>query len=193
MAPPVCNRDRGPGADRSVDQLTGSSTRRLPRWRIDCFSRYSPKQHGSSATTPSPITSAPIVRWSPTSTPKSLMIGAITLIVVYNRYIDCAPSATRSAARQAAAGQQRVGNSGQRVGNSGAWFETRDTSCCCHPLNGVPHLRFGPRRAGAHGPVRDLLGRQPRVVRAPYHEVHRTEPHLAVAARNQRDVMQGVD
>ena len=24
----------------------------------------------------------------------------------------------------------------------------RDTSCCCHPLNGVPYLRPGPRTAG---------------------------------------------
>ena len=31
---------------------------------------------------------------------------------------------------------------------SGAWSRTsiRDTSCCCHPLTGVPYLRPGPRR-----------------------------------------------
>ena len=35
---------------------------------------------------------------------------------------------------------------------SSVWPETpiRDTSCCCHPLNGVPCLRLGPCRwAGA--------------------------------------------
>ena len=32
----------------------------------------------------------------------------------------------------------------------GAWSGApiRDTSCCCHPLIGVPCLRFGPRRQG---------------------------------------------
>ena len=38
----------------------------------------------------------------------------------------------------------------------GAWSGTpiRDTSCCCHPLTGVPYLRPGPRRRPAHiGPT----------------------------------------
>ena len=36
----------------------------------------------------------------------------------------------------------------------GVWSGTpiRDASCCCHPLSGVPCLRFGPRRcAGRRG------------------------------------------
>ena len=49
-----------------------------------------------------------------------------------------------SAARNA---QYRTGKAG------GAWSETsiRDTSCCCHPLTGVPYLRPGPRRQGEEG------------------------------------------
>ena len=36
---------------------------------------------------------------------------------------------------------------------AGAWSKPpiRDTSCGCHPLTGVPYLRFGPRRARAAG------------------------------------------
>ena len=35
----------------------------------------------------------------------------------------------------------------------GAWSGTpiRDTSCCCHPLAGLPYLRFGPRRPSRRG------------------------------------------
>ena len=38
-------------------------------------------------------------------------------------------------------------------GSSGAWSGNpiRDTSCCCHPLTGVPYLRPGPRRCMVRG------------------------------------------
>ena len=42
----------------------------------------------------------------------------------------------------------------------GAWSGTsiRDTSCCCHPLNGAPYLRPGPRCAMA------MMGMAPSVL-----------------------------
>ena len=40
------------------------------------------------------------------------------------------------------------GRVGKVAKKGGAWSGTpiRDTSCCCHPLIGVPYLRPGPRR-----------------------------------------------
>ena len=37
---------------------------------------------------------------------------------------------------------------GPRARCDGPRTAIRDTSCCCHPLTGIPYLRLGPRSAG---------------------------------------------
>ena len=76
--------------------------------------------------------------------PQACMAEVVTELMEYNVSANCCGGETflPPPTRPPQPANQTLNASLPR-----AWYGTpiRDTSCCCHPLTGVPYLRHGPR------------------------------------------------